>query len=135
MHGRVVERRAARDGSGAGQPALRCQQTALALRRRFKTHEGLGPHSGAAELLRLAGWPVKRVPLLVVGHQPTLGQVAAALMTGAQPGLDAGAQPALDAGASPSWSVKKGAVWWLRGREREGSDEVVLLAVRSADRL
>jgi phosphohistidine phosphatase len=29
--------------------------------------------------------------------------------------------------------VRKGAVWWLRRREREGGDEVVLVAVRSPE--
>jgi phosphohistidine phosphatase len=105
-------------------PALRCQQTAQALQRKFQTREELGPHGGAAELLRVAGWPGKRVPVLVVGHQPTLGQVAAALMTGQD-----------EAQATASWSVRKGAVWWLRARDREGGREVVLLTVRSADRL
>ena len=41
--------------------------------------------------------------MLVVGHQPTLGEVAATLLVGS-------AQPL---------SVKKAAVWWLRQRERE----------------
>jgi phosphohistidine phosphatase len=105
-------------------PALRCQQTAQALQRKFQTREELGPQSDAAALLRVAGWPGKRVPVLVVGHQPTLGRVAAALMTGLE-----------EPGAAPSWSVRKGAVWWLRRRDRESGHEVVLLAVRAADRL
>ena len=105
-------------------PALRCQQTAQALQRKFQTREGLGPQGDAAELLRLAGWPGRRVPVLVVGHQPTLGQVAAALMTGQQG----------DPAAAPSWSVRKGAVWWLRQRDRDSGSEVVLMVVRSADR-
>lgn len=102
-------------------PALRCQQTALALERKFQTREGLGPQGSAAELLALVRWPKRRAPVLVVGHQPTLGIVAAALMTGA------------DAQAAPSWAVRKGAVWWLRHRVRGEAGEVVLLAVRSAD--
>ncbi|MBN8507572.1 MAG: histidine phosphatase family protein [Burkholderiales bacterium] len=105
-------------------PALRCQQTAQALQRKFQTREELGPRGGPAELLRVAGWPNKRAPVLVVGHQPTLGQVAAALMVGQD-----------DAGAAPSWAVRKGAVWWLRRRDREGGHEVVLMTVRAADRL
>jgi acetyl-CoA carboxylase alpha subunit len=57
--------------------------------------------------------------VLVVGHQPTLGLAAALLMTELP-------QP---------WSVKKGAVWWLRDRDRvrdEGA-HVVLLAVQPPD--
>ena len=32
-----------------------------------------------------------------------------------------------------SWAVRKGAVWWLRGREREGQLQVVLHAVVSPE--
>jgi phosphohistidine phosphatase len=101
-------------------PALRCQQTVQPLARKFQTREEIALGRSAADLLALARWPKRRQPVLVVGHQPTLGAVAAALMTGAA-----------DPDAAPSWSVKKGAVWWLRQRERSGSGEVVLLAVRS----
>jgi hypothetical protein len=31
--------------------------------------------------------------------------------------------------------VRKGAVWWLRQRERHGVAEVVLVSVRTPDRL
>ena len=57
--------------------------------------------------------------VLVVGHQPTLGMVVARLL----------------ADADLSWSVKKGAVWWLRYRERDGDRQVVLQAVQSPDLL
>jgi phosphohistidine phosphatase len=36
---------------------------------------------------------------------------------------------------SPAWAVRKGAVWWLRHRERDGVAEVVLVSVRTADKL
>ena len=39
---------------------------------------------------------------------------------------------AVMAGA-PSWAIRKGAVWWLRRRERAGRVEVVLVAVRAPD--
>jgi phosphohistidine phosphatase len=60
-------------------------------------------------------WPEAREPVLVVGHQPTLGLTAAYLLSGT-------AQP---------WSIRKGAAWWLRCKEREGRPQVVLLAMRS----
>jgi phosphohistidine phosphatase len=31
------------------------------------------------------------------------------------------------------WALKKGAAWWLRNRDREGSAQVVLQAVQSPD--
>jgi phosphohistidine phosphatase len=54
---------------------------------------------------------------VVVGHQPTLGEVAALLQGGAE----------------EEWSVKKGGIWWFSSREREGGLEVVLRAVLSPD--
>jgi phosphohistidine phosphatase len=114
-------------------PALRCQQTAMALGRKFQTREGLAPGSSVGTLLTLARWPERREPVLIVGHQPTLGMAAALLMGGPQGTLEAAAETA--AHAAPAWSVRKGAVWWLRHRDRGGVAEVVLVSVRSPDSL
>ncbi len=100
-------------------PAVRCQQTAKALGRKFRTLEALAPEAGPAAVLSAARWPESAEPVLVVGHQPTLGLVAALLLAGE-------AQP---------WSVKKGAAWWLRSRDREGNAQVVLHTVMSPDAL
>ena len=54
---------------------------------------------------------------LGVGHQPTLGQAAALLLAGV-------VQP---------WAIKKGAVWWLRNRDRENGSQVVLHLVTGPD--
>jgi phosphohistidine phosphatase len=114
-------------------PARRCQQTAQALGRKFQTREALGPGSTVANLLTLARWPQRREPVLVVGHQPTLGRAAATLMAGMPPAPGEGEEAAVH--ATPAWSVRKGAVWWLRHRERAGIGEVVLVSVRSPDNL
>ena len=98
-------------------PALRCQQTAKALGRKFRTVEAIAPEAGPAAVLAAARWPEASEPVLVVGHQPTLGLVASLLLSGQ-------AQP---------WSVKKGAAWWLRSRDREGGSRAVLHAVMSTD--
>jgi len=98
-------------------PARRTQQTAQTLDRKFKTVDALAPDGTVDALLHAARWPDSREPVLVVGHQPTLGLVAAYLTSG---------QP-------QAWAVKKGAVWWLRGREREGEMQVVLHALVSPD--
>ena len=84
-------------------PARRAQQTAAAL----------APAADVDALLRAARWPDAREPVLVVGHQPTLGLTAAYLLSG----------------QAQAWAVRKGGVWWLRGREREGRLQVVLHAV------
>src|SRR5574343_119027 len=92
-------------------PARRTQQTIQALDRKFKTSNALAPLATAADLLALVAWPQAKGAVLVVGHQPTLGQVAAQLL-----GLPAG-----------ECAVRKGAVWWLRYREREAGGQTVLL--------
>ncbi len=102
-------------------PARRTQQTALALERKFRTVSAIAPGASVPALLDAARWPDAKEPVLVVGHQPTLGLAAAYLLSGA-------AQP---------WSVKKGALWWLRRRERERDGEdgarTVLVTVRGPE--
>ncbi len=98
-------------------PARRCQQTAQALDRKFKTVPALAPDGTVESLLAAVRWPDAREPVLVVGHQPTLGLAAAYLM----------------AGVTQPWSVKKAAVWWLRSRQRLLEREVVLVTVRGPD--
>ena len=114
-------------------PALRCQQTAQALGRKFQTRDALGPGGTVGNLLTLARWPDRREPVLIIGHQPTLGLTAASLMAGLQGLAEAADTPV--AHATPAWSVRKGAVWWLRHRERGGVAEVVLVSARSPDNL
>jgi len=97
-------------------PARRTQQTAQALGRRFKTVAALGPGFGADELLKTARWPEAGEPVLIVGHQPTLGIVAAQLL----------------AGTDQAWSVRKGAVWWFTRRDRDA--QVTLQAVHAPDK-
>ena len=100
-------------------PAVRTQQTAQALERRFKTVVLLAPECSVEDLLKAARWPSATEPVLIVGHQPTLGIVAARLL----------------AGADQAWSVKKGAVWWLAQRDREGLSQVTLQAVQGPDKV
>jgi phosphohistidine phosphatase len=98
-------------------PAQRTQQTASALGRTCVTVRALHPGASVADLLKAAKWPHAKDPVLIVGHQPTLGLLAAHLL----------------AGQAVPWSVRKGAVWWLRSREREGGGQVTLHAVQSPD--
>ena len=91
-------------------PADRTQQTALALGRKFKTSDDVAPGASTASALAAAGWPDAREPVLVVGHQPTLGEVAAFLLSGEE----------------AAWSIRKGAVWWFSNRTRLGQPGVLL---------
>ena len=58
-------------------PALRCQQTVAALGRPVSTVDAIGPGAAAKAVLDAAGWPDAGGTVLVVGHQPTLGETAA----------------------------------------------------------
>jgi phosphohistidine phosphatase len=98
-------------------PARRTQQTAQALERKFKTAPALAPDALVPALLQAVRWPDAKEPVLVVGHQPTLGLAAAWLLAGV-------VQP---------WSIRKGAVWWLRQRRRDADAQVVLVAVRGPE--
>jgi phosphohistidine phosphatase len=98
-------------------PADRAQQTAQALKRKFKTVPELAPGASVAAVLTAANWPESREPVLVVGHQPTFGEVASFLLSGEE----------------AYWSIRKGAVWWLSNRARESGAAVVLKVVVGPD--
>ena len=98
-------------------PARRCEQTAMALNRKFKLRQELAPDGSPSALLTLAQWPLAKTPTLIIGHQPVLGQTIAQLV-----GLTENDCP-----------VKKGAVWWLRNREREGLSQTVVVTVQSPE--
>ena len=104
-------------------PARRTRQTADALGRASRIVDALAPGATARQLLVAAHWPDSPEPVLLVGHQPALGQLAALLI---------GGEPTTRA---PAWAVRKGAVWWLRQRERHGMAEVVLVAAMSPELL
>src|SRR4051812_19187311 len=63
-------------------PATRTVQTAEALGRKYKLAPELAPGAEAASVLELVNWPRAKEPVLVVGHQPTMGQLAALLLCG-----------------------------------------------------
>lgn len=100
-------------------PAVRTEQTVIALGRKYRVREELGPSGTVDALLALAQEPEGRQSVLVVGHQPTLGQTVARLLQ-----LQA-----------PECSIRKGAVWWLRQRERNGQWQTVLLSVQTPELL
>jgi phosphohistidine phosphatase len=98
-------------------PARRTEQTVAALQRKFKIASELAPGCSVEQLLALVQWPDAKGCVLVVGHQPTLGQVIAQLM-----GLSA-----------TECAVKKGSVWWLRSRSRDTQAQTVLVTVQSPE--
>ena len=60
-----------------------------------------------------------RGTVLIVGHQPVLGQTIAQLL-----GLKA-----------TDCAVRKGSVWWLRQRQRLDQSQTVLITVQSPELL
>jgi phosphohistidine phosphatase len=100
-------------------PAVRARQTADALDLAYDVRIPLGPAATEDALLREAGWPAHGRNVLIVGHQPTLGRVAARLLTGHLGDL----------------TIKKGAAWWFTGRlDREAHlSETLLRAVIGPD--
>ena len=98
-------------------PSARTQQTAAAFTNRYTLAPTIAPGASAQAVLQAAHWPDAGGTVLVVGHQPTLGEVAAQLL-----------------GCNDcSLNIKKGALWWFSRREREGSAQITLRLVISPD--
>jgi phosphohistidine phosphatase len=100
-------------------PALRADHTARALARKFKTRPELSPSAPYTDLLSVAQWPDGDGTVLLVGHQPSLGALIAHLLNF----------------EAELCAVKKGAVWWLRTRERNGQLETVVVTVQTPEYL
>jgi phosphohistidine phosphatase len=98
-------------------PARRTVQTADTLGRKYRIHADLAVDSTPERILQLVNWPAGREPVLLVGHQPVLGQLAALLVHGVE----------------ADWTVRKGAVWWIAQRERDGETQVYVKAVMSPE--
>lgn len=98
-------------------PTARTRQTAEALTRDGIITKEVRPGASVAAVLGATGWPDARGAVVVVGHQPTLGEVAAYLLSDTQ----------------ESWSVKKGGVWWFSNRARQDETQTVLRAVMSPE--
>ena len=114
-----LESRLPKDARIIVSPARRTQQTAGALCNTFETVREIGVGASARDVLVAAGWPSAEGTVVVVGHQPTLGEVAAFVLSGGRAG----------------WSIKKGSVWWLSQKKSPGGEETVLRLVISPDML
>ena len=99
-------------------PATRTVQTAESFTDQYRVVREIAPDASAAAVLEAAGWPDGIAPtVVIVGHQPTLGHVAARLLA--------------DSGAS--WSIKKSAIWWIESRVRGSDGQAILRAVITPD--
>ncbi|GLS04863.1 histidine phosphatase family protein [Chitiniphilus shinanonensis] len=91
--------------------ARRAQQTAAAFATEVEIDARINPDAPARGYLEAAGWPRGGGTVVLVGHQPTLGDAASLALAGSELG----------------WQIKKSAIWWLHYDEADGS--VLLKAV------
>jgi len=98
-------------------PAIRTQQTVSALTKNFTIVPAIAPDASVHAVLQAARWPNGPGTVLVVGHQPTLGAVAAQLLGSTQNSL----------------RIKKGSLWWFSCREH--SSETTLRLVLTPELL
>lgn len=102
-------------------PAIRARETMMPLaklNRKFKIATEINPEASADDLLKAANWPDSRETVMLVGHQPSLGDVAARLITPKQ----------------NECAVRKANVWWITQKERDGEGlRTYLKAIMSPD--
>jgi len=92
-------------------PSQRTMQTALALGRKFKVVTELGPDSDPDQILSVCNWPDSREAVLVIGHQPQLGEIVCKLIP-----------------SMKECAIRKGNVWWISQKE-SGEDPMTYLKV------
>jgi phosphohistidine phosphatase len=97
--------------------ARRSQDTARALTDRFKVDANIDPGASYAAILAAVDWPHGSGTVIVVGHQPTLGEVASMVL----------------AGAPAEWAIRKGALWWICYRDRDTGAETGLRVAIAPD--
>jgi phosphohistidine phosphatase len=100
--------------------AKRSQQTAHCLPRKFKTLAAINPEATAEAVLDAIGWDDGDELIVVVGHQPWIGQCIAHIM---------------QFETVDPLSVKKGALWWLQKKTRGDEPTLSVRAVVSAELL
>lgn len=98
-------------------PTKRTQQTASALTNKFETLSQIGPGATTESILTAVNWPYEENAVLVIGHQPTLGQIASLLYIGDNAGF----------------SIRKGSIWWFSYKERNGRGNAILRAVMTPE--
>jgi len=98
-------------------PSMRTRQTADALGLPYESTKTVGTDATPDDVLGATAWPGREGTVLVVGHQPTLGEVAARILRTQED-------------ADPT--IKKGALWWFSCSPRHGGD-IVLRAVIGPD--
>lgn len=100
-------------------PSVRAEQTVIPLGRKYKLREELSPNACIEDVLTLAQWPLNKHSVLLVTHQPLIGEIISQLMQI----------------QSEELVVKKGAVWWLRSRFKDEKAQTMLVTVQTPELL
>jgi len=98
-------------------PAIRTLQTADALDLDYAIMANIAPGAMGEQALSVSGWPDARGCVLLVGHQPTLGEAASLLLFGETRALN----------------IKKGGLLWLSNRVRGSQPQTILKAAISPE--
>ena len=97
-------------------PSQRTIQTANALGRKYKIVPEVGTESTAEDILAACNWPHSKEPVLIIGHQPHLGEVVTKLIPSYQ-----------------HCSIRKGNVWWISQKESEDNPATFLKAIMTPE--
>ena len=100
-------------------PSVRAEQTVITLGRKYKLREELSPNASIDDVLTLAQWPLNKNSILLVTHQPLIGEIISQLM-----------QIQLQ-----ELVVRKGSVWWLRSRFKDEKPQTMLVTVQTPELL
>lgn len=104
-------------------PAVRAYQTANALGRDYEIVNEIAPGADGVHVLAAAGWPDAKGTVLVVGHQPTLGEAASLLLYG---NGEAG---------NRAMTIKKAGLVWLTNRVRGHQPQTLLKVAMTVEML
>jgi phosphohistidine phosphatase len=105
-----LTKHAPKDARLLASPTTRTRQTAGFFREKMEIREALASSAAADEILALLDWPNAQTPVIVVGHQPMLGEIAKRLLP------EGGYRGAFG----------KGELWWFSGKQ----DGQAILRVR-----
>ncbi len=94
--------------------AARSQQTAAYLSKDYLISSALNPEIDAATLPALLADTPHHDTLVIVGHQPWIGEMCAFMLNGHW--------------HNPAWSVKKGGFWWFQVKENDNDPRTKLKA-------
>ena len=100
-------------------PTRRTCETIEQLGKPYVPIKSLGPEASPENLLNAAGWSGNSGSVLITGHQPALGNLAAQLLSGQLHDV--------------SWPFRKGSVWWFRSRIRNAKLQVQLIALQDPE--